>query len=80
MILYLPTYFQENVHLRGVLNEGKERNEAIEFWGMVLYLYGGYIFNEYKKTFFKVKKKLLEICYNLFFYFKKDLFVFVKYI
>ena len=32
--------------------EGKERNEVIEFWGMVLY-----IFNEYKKNFFKVKKK-----------------------
>ena len=34
--------------------EGKERNEVIEFWGMVLY-----IFNEYKKIFFKVKKKII---------------------
>ena len=31
--------------------EGKGRNEVIEFWGMVLY-----IFNEYKEIFFKVKK------------------------
>ena len=32
--------------------EGKERNEVIEFWDMVLY-----IFNEHKKIFVKVKKK-----------------------
>ena len=34
--------------------EGKERNEVIEFWDMVLH-----IFNEYKKTFFKVKKIIM---------------------
>ena len=33
--------------------EGKERNEVIEFWGLVLY-----IFNEYDKIFVKVKKEL----------------------
>ena len=33
--------------------EGKERNEVIEFWGLVIY-----IFNEYDKIFVKVKKEL----------------------
>ena len=34
--------------------EGKERNEDIEFWAMVLYM-----FNEYKEIFVKVKKKII---------------------
>ena len=41
--------------------EGKERNEVIEFWGVVLY-----IFNEYKKNFFKVKKKNYNRFLSLF--------------
>lgn len=44
--------FQDSVFLWFFL-EGKERNEVIEVWGMVLH-----IFNEYKKILFKVKEEL----------------------